>query len=351
MPLLLKGARQTGKTWLVNEFCRENSPNYFSVNLEKQPEYQSAFDDNLDPETIIRRLETLSGRRIGRSDIIFIDEIQECERAVTSLKYFCEDKNDYRIIGAGSLLGVKLSRFETSFPVGKIKILKMYPMDFEEFLIACGCEYLRDDIKDAYEKSTALPDGIHKKALNLYADYLFCGGMPELVLEYLACDGNINAMDMDIFDDLNLAYRADMGKYTISAAEGVKIAEVYDSIPRQLARENPKFRYKEVRPMANKRDFSSSLDWLCASGLVYKVSKVKMPAHPLLLYEEADNMKIYCLDVGILTHSAGLKMRDMMPDNHNIYKGAVTENYVVEQFASSGKNLNFYKPYGNRPFA
>ena len=343
-PMLVVGARQTGKTWQIEEFCKNSKAGYFKVNLEEQKEYLSAFEGNLSPEDILGRMEMLSGQKIDRSGLIFIDEIQESELAITALKYFCEAKEDYHVIGAGSLLGVKLSRFGNSFPVGKVEIYNMYPMDFEEFLIASDESILRDGIRTAYMDRKPLPDGIHKRALQLYMDYLFVGGMPELVKEYLSSGKNVSAMNRGLMRDLVFAYKADMTKYTISAAEGVKITEVYDSIPKQLARDNPKFKYKDVRPMANKRDFSSSLDWLAASGMINRVTKLDAVMSPIKGYEDKGSIKVYMSDVGILTHSAGLRMRDMMPDVHNIYKGGVTENYVVQQFAASGKNLNYYKP-------
>ena len=342
--MLVVGARQVGKTYLIEQFCRETYKDYLTINLEKQKEYISVFEGNLDAETILRNIEQLAGRRITEDCTIFIDEIQQSERAVTSLKYFCEAKKEYRIIGAGSLLGVKIARFENSFPVGKVQISHMYPLDFEEFLLACGEEPLRDGIAAAFLSRQALPQGVHEKALRLYHDYLFVGGMPEMAAEYIEQNKNTTEMDDTLYDNLQTAYLADMTRYTQSPAEGVKITEVYASVPRQLAKENPKFKYKEIRQYANKRDFAGALDWLAASGLVYAVCKLTLPQPPLKGYMDADSRKIYLSDVGILRHAAGLKMRDMQTDTHNIYKGAVTENYVVQQLVSSDRELYYYKP-------
>lgn len=343
-PLLVIGARQVGKTYLIEQFCKDTYEDCFTINLERQKEYISAFEGDLSPETILRNLEQLSGRRIDERCTIFIDEIQQSERAITSLKYFCEAPEDYRIIGAGSLLGVKLSRFEASFPVGKVQLCYMHPMDFEEFLIACEEEPLRDGILEACKTSRALVQGVHEKALRLYRDYIFIGGMPEMVSAYKENDGRISAVDDTLYDALQTAYLADMTRYTRSPAEGVKITDVYQSVPRQLARENPKFKYKEIRPYANKRDFSSSVDWLIASGLVISVGKVDLPKPPLQGYADSGSCKLYLSDIGILRHTTGLKMRDMLPETHNIYKGAVTENYVVQQLSASGYRLYYYKP-------
>lgn len=343
-PLMIVGARQTGKTWLIRKFCEETYGDYIYINLEAEQDMVSVFDGNLDPDTILRKMGQLLGRKIDASIPIVLDEIQVCERAITSLKYFCEAEENYRIICAGSLLGVKLERFESSFPVGKVRIAKMYPMDFEEFLLACGEEMLRDGIKEAYETKTPLAEGIHTKALQLYQDYLFVGGMPQMVKEYILNDKNAVGTDPLILKNMQLSYLADMTKYIRSPAEGVKITEVYQSIPRQLAKENPKFKYSEVRPRANKRDFIGPIDWLTASGMVYRICKAEAPFSPLKGYENRASFKIYLSDVGILRSMCGIHYSELLPDSHNIYKGAITENYVVQQMIARGKDLYFYKP-------
>ncbi len=343
-PLLVMGARQVGKTWIIKEFCEEKYGDYIYLNLERREDVSSIFDSTLEPSEIIKYLEQLLDRKIGDDTPLFIDEIQKSERAITSLKYFCESDNGRRVIGAGSLLGVKLARFESSFPVGKVDIKTLYPMDFEEFLIACGEEVLLHGIREACDKMKALPAGIHEKALRIYHDYLMIGGMPEAVADYLRHEKNVILFNNSIHENLRLAYLADMTKYTTSAAEGVKITEIYQSIPRQLAKENPKFKYNEVRPRANKRDFSAPLDWLIASGLVIAVKKLDTPLSPLKAYESESSEKIYLSDAGLLGNMCGLKYRDLLPDANNIYKGAVIENYVVEEFKARGRNLNYFKP-------
>ena len=343
-PLLVLGARQVGKTYLIEHFLHEKCADFITINLERQEEYVSVFEDSLDPDVIIRGIEQLSAHKITPGTVIFLDEIQVSERAITSLKYFCESRNDIRVIGAGSLLGVKINRFEGAFPVGKVKMLNMYPMNFEEFLIALGEEALRDGIYDSYQTHQAMPDGIHKKALSKYHDYLMVGGMPEMVKNYIEVGKNLNDVDFAILSDLQVAYQADMTKYTFSGAESMKIISTYKSVPRQLSNENPKFKYKEIRPNANKRDFATSLDWLIASGLVYPVTKVSRPDTPLDAYQEENYVKIYMSDVGILTNMCSLKLSDLSSDTHNIYKGAVIENYVMQQLKAIGRDLYYYKP-------
>lgn len=343
-PLLVIGARQIGKTWIIRKFCEETYPNYIYINLEERADIASVFKGNLDPETILLQISQILGQRVDDTTPIFFDEIQSCERAITSLKYFCESDKSYRILCAGSLLGVKLKRFEGSFPVGKVRILKMYPMDFEEFLLACGEDLLRDGIREAYLRRMPLAEGVHEKALRLYQDYLYIGGMPQAVLSYLENGKLAVEVDSLIYDNLRLAYLADMTKYVTSPAESVKITEVYRSIPRQLAKENPKFRYSEVKPKANKRDYFAPIDWLDASGMIYKVHRLEAPLSPLNGYENSDSFKVYLSDTGLLTHMCGLHYRDLLPDVHNIYKGAVTENYVMQQFASKNCALYYFKP-------
>lgn len=343
-PMLVVGARQVGKTWLIRHFCEENYEHYLYLNFESNPSLNSVFEGSLEPEDIIENLEILTGEEIGENTALFLDEIQKCERAVTSLKYFCESEKNYRIIGAGSLLGVKLNRFESSFPVGKVIIEKMYPMSFEEFLTALGEEKLKKKITESCVLGEALPEALHEKALLFYQNYLFVGGMPRCVADFINKGKRIPDFDRNIQDNILLAYAADMNKYTISAAEGVKIGEVYHSIPIQLAKENPKFKYKEVRPHANKRDFYQPLDWLKTALLIHKVNRVELPQSPLKVYGDEGIFKIYMSDVGLLCCLAGIPYKDIRMEADNIYKGMLTENYCIQEMASKGIRAYYYKP-------
>lgn len=344
-PLLVVGARQVGKTWLIKKFCEERFESYLYINLEERQDLISAFEDSLNPEIILRNLEILMGQKVNpETCCIFIDEIQKSERAVTSLKYFCESPVNYRVIGAGSLLGVKLHRFHSSFPVGKVRIFHMYPMDFEEFLLACGEDLLRDAIVSSYDSMTPLPEGIHKKAIRLYTDYLFVGGMPQAVQNYVDVGKNVLAFDRTIHRDLLLAYTADMTKYTLNPAEGVKISQTYESIPRQLARENPKFKYSTIREYANKRDFESSIDWLTASQMVIQSTSALSPRTPLSVYRQPGIFKLYLSDTGLLCTLSGMQYSNLMPETHNLFKGAVTENYVICALHSKENESYYFKP-------
>lgn len=347
-PLLVIGARQVGKTYLIREFCEKNYEKYLYLNFDSQPELLTIFEENLEPESIIHQLEILLGIEIDpRSTALFMDEVQISERAINSLKYFCEADTNYRIICAGSLLGVKLNRFSSSFPVGKVRIENLYPMDFEEFLIACGEEKLVEEIKLSCRSFKPFSEAIHNKCIKKYHDYLFVGGMPSAVENYLNAGCDALRFDREIHNNLLLAYAADMTKYTTSAQEGVKIQEIYNSIPRQLSRENPKFKYKEIRERANKRDFSAPLDWLVSSGLVYKAEKTEFPQSPLKAYVDEDSFKLYLSDTGLLCSLSGMKYRELLPDEHNLFKGAVTENYVIQTIRAMGIEAYYYKPEQN----
>ena len=346
-PLMLIGVRQVGKTWLIKHFCKERYEDTFYINLEEQPSFQSAFDGDLSPAVLLRNLGILAGRTITEKTTIVLDEIQVCERAITALKYFCEAEENYRVIAAGSLLGVKINRFSSSFPVGKVRILHMFPMDFEEFLTACGEVLLLDAIRQSYRESRPLPAGIHEKALQLCYDYMIVGGMPKAVSDYISCGKNITMFRREIHQELRLAYLSDMTKYVSSPYETEKITQVYQSIPRQLAKENPKFKYSVVRPNANRRDFYAPIDWLEAAGMVLRVNALEVPLSPLKSYTKEGIFKLYLSDVGMLSSLCGLKPRDLLPDENNMYKGAVAENYVIQQFAAHRESLFYYKPSEN----
>ena len=280
-PFVLIGVRQVGKTWIIRKFCEERYQDVFYANLEENPSFQSAFEGDLSPRTILRNLSVLAERKLTEHTTLVLDEIQVCERAITALKYFCEAEENYRVIAAGSLLGVKMNRFSSSFPVGKVHMVRMFPLDFEEFLLACGEELLLDSIREAFHTSLSLPSAIHEKALRLCFDYMLIGGMPRAVKEYVEGGKDIAAFRWEIHRDLRLAYLADMTKYVSSPYESQKIVEVFESVPRQLAKENPKFKYSMVRPKANKRDFYAPVDWLKAAGLVYQVTALEIPLSPL----------------------------------------------------------------------
>ena len=245
MPLMLIGARQTGKTYILEEFCKNNFQNYVYINLDKEEDIAEVFKETIDPEKIIEKIEIIKNIVINLQDtIIFLDEIQVSERAITSLKYFCESEKPYKIVCAGSLLGVKINRFKSSFPVGKVLIKYLNPMDFEEFLMALGEFKLIEEIKKHFRSNEAVINSIHEKALLLYKKYLVLGGMPAVINNFRDNDCNIAHVNLELQEQIITSYLADMNKYTLNS-EGIKNNQIYNSIPKELARVNNIFKYSK----------------------------------------------------------------------------------------------------------
>lgn len=343
MPYMLVGARQVGKTYILDEFCKKNYSNYLYINLEKEESIKEIFESTLDPKEIITSISIIKDIKIVLEDtVIFFDEIQVSERAITSLKYFNEAKEKYNIVCAGSLLGVALNRFKNSYPVGKVRKVMLSPMDFEELLWAVNQDALTEKIKECFINNTQMMESIHKKALSLYRDYLYVGGMPACVLEYIKKDYNLSNYDNIIKQNIIDAYMYDMSKYTTSA-ENIKINKLYKSVPKQLNRENTKFTYKIVEEKANKRNYETSIDWLVNSNMVNKCTLVETPKIPIGVYEKENTFKIYLNDVGLLCELSGIKLKDLYANDFNLYKGMLCENYVAQSFAANGLKLNYWK--------
>lgn len=277
----------------------------------------------------------------------FIDEIQQCEALISELKYFCEKHNNVRIICAGSLLGVKLKRAKTSFPVGKVKMLTMYPMNFEEFLWAMNQELLIDTIKDCYLNNKQISSPVHEKALTLYRIYLFTGGMPESVKNMVSIKGDYIKYDSSILEDILTSYFNDMSKYVTSESEVLKIRRVYNSLPSQLSNVSNKFQYSKIEKKGKARDYDTSIDWLLASNMVLSCKCVKLPEIPLEGFVDNDIFKLYLSDVGILNSILKISISDILNDNISLYKGVIVENYVANELVSNGHNLYYYRNSNN----
>ena len=347
-PLMIIGARQIGKTYLIESFCKANFDNYLYFNLEKDKEIAEIFEDTLKPEEIIRKIEIRLEKTIDvSSTVFFFDEVQVSEKFITSLKYFCESKINYRIICAGSLLGVKLNRFNSSFPVGKVELEYMHPMSFKEFLSALGQNMLLEEIFFHYQNMTSMPDDLHEKALMLYKHYLIVGGMPEAINNYIECGGDIVKFNRNIVKSIVDMYISDMNKYTLNKNESVKIEKVYLSIPKELAKENKKFQYKLIEESASKRKFETALDWLNSGGIIlscYYTDKVEIP---LKVYLNRDIFKVYCSDVGILNSICDVGVNDIINDTNFMFKGAIAENYVAEELNTMAIPLIYWRSKGD----
>ena len=280
-PLMIIGARQIGKTYIIREFCQKEFKQNIYINLLEHPEIIKIFRQEISTSEKFNRMKIYLDIDIDvKNTIIFFDEIQESEELISSLKYFNESEEPFKIICAGSLLWVKLKRMHTSFPVGKIKMINMYPMDFEEFLIANGNKGLIDEIYKCYNSNIPMDSMLHEKALDLYRLYLCIGGMPEAIKNLLNNNKDILKFDKSIIEDIIQSYLNDMNKYVQNKSEAIKIETIYKSIPAQLGNQSNKFQYGKISSNARKRDYETALEWLLSSTMVHKcpiLNKVEIP--------------------------------------------------------------------------
>lgn len=285
-PLMIIGARQIGKTYIIKEFCQNEFKQYIYINLLEHSEIIKIFKQEINTTEKFNRMKIYLDIDIDiENTIIFFDEIQESEELISSLKYFNESEEPFKIICAGSLLGVKLKRMHTSFPVGKVKMLNMYPMDFEEFLIANESKGLIEEIEKCYNSNAPMDSVLHEKALNLYRLYLCVGGMPEAIKNLIDNSKDILKFDKSIIENIIMSYLNDMNKYVQNKAESIKIETIYKSIPSQLGNKSNKFQYGKISSNARKREYETALDWLLSSTMVHKctiLNKVEIP--PLRFY-------------------------------------------------------------------
>ncbi|HHV09625.1 MAG TPA: ATP-binding protein [Clostridiales bacterium] len=337
-PLILYGARQIGKTYSIKEFGKKYFENTIYINFEINQKIIKDFDENISPSFLLHRMEVFFGQKIDpNKTLIIFDEIQACERALTSLKYFYEDVPEYHIIAAGSLLGVAMNREKYSFPVGKVDYLNMYPMRLDEFMLALGEELLLEEIRTCYFEKRKMDSVLHDKALQLYREYLIIGGMPEAVAEYSLEKDVLNTAEIQ--QGILNAYVSDMAKYA-TPSDTTKIMACFDSIPAQLAKDNRKFQYKVVAQGGKTSLFGASIDWLLAAGIVTKCEKVEHGIHPLGIYKNLSSFKLYMSDVGLLTTKAGTTAYDIISGNDHVFIGALTENYIANIL-----EMNRYKLY------
>lgn len=343
-PLMVLGVRQSGKTYIINEFCKTEYTNYIYVNLFEQDNIVELYNSNLTSDEKFVQLKLLVNFDLGNDDtIIFIDEIQQSEKLISELKYFCEKHNNIRIICAGSLLGVKLKRANFSFPVGKVKMINMYPMDFEEFLIALNQKELVNFIKDCFKQNKPISTPVHEKALLLYRTYLITGGMPESISNMIKVQNDYINYDKSILSDIVSSYLKDMGKYVTSETETLKINRIYNSLPSQLTNISKKFQYSTIDKKARKREYETAIDWLEASNMVLKCKCVKNPEIPLEGFVDNETFKLYLSDIGIFNNMLKLRIEDILQDNISLYKGIIAENYVANQLICNGYDLYYWK--------
>lgn len=329
-PLIIEGARQVGKTWLMKEFGRQEYTNTVYINFDSNSRMAELFSADLDITRILRGIEIYTGKKINSEDtLIIFDEVQEVPKALSSLKYFYEDAPEYHVICAGSLLGIALHG-GTSFPVGKVEFMKLFPMSFREFLTATGKEQYVELLE---QKDHQMISSFKQIYIDALKEYYYVGGMPEAVLSYS------QAHDLeDVRNIQNMilaAYEQDFSKHApVSIVP--KIRMVWNSIPSQLAKENRKFIYGLLRKGARAKDYETAIMWLIDCGLIHKVSRITTPNLPLKAYEDLKAFKLYLVDIGLLGALAGLKQSALLDGNGMFveFKGALTEQYVLQQLVT-----------------
>ncbi len=342
-PLILQGARQVGKTYALLEFGRTQYENVVYFNFETNPKLNATFEENISPDYLIPILSHIAGQTIVKDKtLIVFDEVQLCERALTSLKYFCEDAPEYHIVVAGSLLGVAVNRTKFSFPVGKVDIKTLYPMDMEEFMLALGEDDLVKQIKKSFQEDAPLPSALHDLAMQIYRQYLVVGGMPECVMQFVQTKDYILVRHTQ--DTILTSYLNDMSKYN-NLNEIKKTRLAYDNITVQLSKKNTRFQYKLIKKGGRASEFENAIEWLCLSGIVSQVYKVEQIKKPLENYRDIDAFKIYVSDLGLLCAKKELMPNDVlyMVDELNDFKGGMVENYVNVQLSINGYSTYYWE--------
>ena len=343
-PLILRGARQVGKTYILKHFGEENYEGVAYFNFDHDEKLYSMFENTKDPARILEQLAFVYGKAIQpEKTLIIFDEIQECPNALNSLKYFNEEANEYHIVSAGSLLGIRLSH--TSFPVGKVDFLDMYPMTFTEFLEADGCKNLVDYM-DSIKTIENIPDIFFNRLNEKLKAYFIVGGMPEAVASW------VKEKDMEkvnkIQDGILEAYENDFSKHTTNV-ESNRISIIWNSIPSQISRENKKFLFQAAKDGARAREYEGAVNWLKDANIVNKIYNVTKPCLPLVAYNDLSAFKLYLLDVGLLRKKTDLDSKIIIEGDKLFqeFKGALTENYILQALMAKRFNT-FYYSFDNR---
>ncbi|MDR1014129.1 MAG: ATP-binding protein [Coriobacteriales bacterium] len=353
MPLVIQGARQTGKTYAALGLGRESYLNTAYFNFEDTPALKGFFERTLRPAELLPLLSAFCGQSIHRGQtLIVFDEIQACPRALTSLKYFYEQEPAYHLVATGNLLGIALNREDVSFPAGKVAFCDLHPMDFEEFLWALGEKPLADAVREHSARVLAAPDvpessfPLHAKGLALLREYLVCGGMPEVV-DARVRDGRPEIV-LTKQKTINAAYVGDMAKYA-TPDETMRITRVWDSMPRQLTKENRKFQYRAIRSGARASEYETALFWLEKAALLNRCNRVSLAETPLVAYEDPGFFKEYLLDSGILVSRLGIAPSELTTDTKALgaFEGMLAENYVMQALVAHGL-APCYWAYGNQ---
>ena len=338
---LVVGARQVGKTFEMREFGAVSYKNTVYVNFETDERIGKYFDTDIHPDYIVSILEKYYETMIIPGDtLIIFDEIQSCERALTCLKYFQEEAPEYHVIAAGSLLGVAINRDKYSFPVGKVQMATMYPMDLEEVLWAKGKQLLADTIREHFENNEPMNELLHEEAMQEFYHYCIVGGMPAAVKADITSNSPIN--QSEIRQMLLNSYIADMTKYA-DKSDTIRIFEAYDSLPAQLAKDTKKFQYKLIKSGARASQYGDAIDWLIRSGIVHKCVKSSQGFYPIAAYQDLTAFKLYYSDMGIMSARIGMSLEAMTSKESEHFRGILTENYVSIALKSKGYDLHYWE--------
>ncbi len=353
-PMVLKGARQVGKTWLMKEFGQSFYENYVYFNFDEEDELKTIFQANKSPHRIVELLSMIAGEKILPGDtLIIFDEIQECPEALNTLKYFKEKANEYHVIAAGSLLGTLLAK-PKSYPVGMVNLLDIYPLTFDEFLAAT------DSVLYTYysdiQKEQQIEDIFHSRLLEAYNSYLIIGGMPECVDSWVKYrdPSKINKLQRELIE----VYENDFSKHNGKVNSG-RLLMVFRSIVSQLAKPNEKFIYGAVREGGRARDFEEAIEWLVSAGMLNRVYNVSKTEHPLSAFDRLDQFKLFMFDTGLLKHMAGIDNSVIILKSDYQFKGPLTENFVLQQlkgmfdvephyFSDKNSEIDFVLQYGTQ---
>lgn len=351
-PMVLKGARQVGKTWLMKEFGKNYYKSFVYFNFDEEDELKSIFETNKNPQRIIELLSMIAGEKIHPLDtLVIFDEVQECPEALNALKYFKEKANEYHVIAAGSLLGTLLAK-PKSYPVGMVNLLDIFPLTFEEFLEATDAPLFA--YYEGIHKEQQIEEIFHNRLLEAYNNYLIIGGMPECVSSWLKHKDP--AKIAQIQRELIEVYENDFSKHNGKVNSG-RILMVFRSIVTQLAKSNEKFMYGAVREGARARDFEEAIEWLVSAGMLNRIYNVSKLEHPLSVFDKLDQFKLFLFDTGLLKQMAGIDNSAILLKSTYQFKGQLTENYVLQQlrgqfdvmpryFSSRNGEIDFVLQYG-----
>lgn len=343
-PLIVQGARQVGKTYTILEFGKEQYDNVAYFNFQTNESLGLTFSENISPSYLLPILSHISGQTITKGHtLIVFDEVQLCERALTSLKYFCEEAPEYHIIAAGSLLGVAVNRERYAFPVGKVNRYTMHPMDLEEFMLAIGERELVERISICFRDNMPMPAALHTDALHIFRQYLTIGGMPEAVQRFVDTQDYIQIRH--VLETIQMDYLDDMSKYQESTNEIKKTRLAYGTVAVQLSKKNTRFQYKIIKKGARAAEYENAIEWLVSAGLISRIYRAEQIQKPLENYKDIDDFKIYLSDMGLLCAQKDIRAEDVLFMDRELqdFKGGMIENYVNTQLICSGFQPYFWR--------